>query len=126
MQKVGVFVNEEIPNVLEKVGEFHLDFIQLHGEESPEYCENIKSVWPTIKIIKAFPVGEDFDFDLTKSYEPFCDYFLFDTKGKEKGGNGAVFNWEILKQYDNEIPFFLAGGLSLENIELIQQLKTKI
>ena len=108
---VGVFVNAAIPSLLEKVGEYSLDYIQLHGTESPEYCQNIKSVWPNIQIIKAFAVGADFDFHQTKAYEPFCQLFLFDTKGKNYGGNGVKFDWKILNQYEGMRPFLLSGGI---------------
>lgn len=119
-QKVGVFVNATVDFILKKIEQYDLQVAQLHGEESPAFCQLIRT---KAKVSKVFSVGETFDFQQLEPYKPYCDYFLFDTKGKEKGGNGTVFNWEILKQYDNEIPFFLAGGLSLENIESIQQLK---
>ena len=96
--KVGVFVNAQIPEVLEKVGEFQLDYVQLHGDENPEYCADLKSVWASIKIIKAFSVNEDFDFEKTTEYEGVCDLFLFDTNGKNRGGNGVVFDWDLLKK----------------------------
>ena len=63
-----------------------------------------------------FSVGETFDFGLVKAYENVCDYFLFDTKGKERGGNGTVFNWELLKEYPSTKPYFLSGGIGLESI----------
>ena len=122
LKKVGVFVNAKTHEVLEKVGEFQLDFIQLHGDESPEYCADLKNVWPSIKIIKAFSVNEDFDFEKTKEYEEACDLFLFDTKGKNRGGNGVVFDWELLKKYDGETPFLLSGGIGLEHSEAISKL----
>ncbi len=119
-QKVGVFVNATVDFLLEKVEQFGLDIAQLHGEETPKFC---KQVGAKVKVSKVFSVGQSFDFQQLEPYKPHCDYFLFDTKGKEKGGNGTVFNWEILKDYDNEIPFFLAGGISLENVRDIAELK---
>jgi len=83
--RVGVFVNEPIPSLLEKVGLFSLDYIQLHGDESAGFCQNIKSVWPSIKIIKAFSIDDTFDFEKTQAYELYCDYFIFDTKGIKRG-----------------------------------------
>jgi len=124
--KVGVFVNAEIPFLLEKTGEYHLDYVQLHGSESTEYCQNLKSVWPTIKIIKAFSVNDDFDFTQTKSYEPFCDLFLFDTKGKNRGGNGVKFNWNILKNYHGMRPFLLSGGIDKDDVEDIKKIEHKL
>jgi len=74
-------------------------------------------------IIKVFSVGDDFDFSITKPYKNVVDYFLFDTKGKHYGGNASTFNWDLLKQYDQEIPFFLSGGLTPENIEQVSKLE---
>jgi phosphoribosylanthranilate isomerase len=104
-----------------------LDLVQLHGEESVDYCHDFRRAraypCPTdVKIIKVFSIGQTFDFQQLEPYKPHCDYFLFDTKGKEKGGNGFAFNWDVLKGYDNEKPFFLSGGLSLENIEEVKKL----
>jgi phosphoribosylanthranilate isomerase len=128
IKKVGVFVNASLEYVLVKVKKYGLDLVQLHGEESPEYCKAIggkgNGICPTkIQIIKVFSIGQTFDFEQLEAYKPYCDYFLFDTKGKEKGGNGFVFNWNILKNYDNEKPFFLSGGLSLENIAEVKKLE---
>lgn len=121
-EKVGVFVNAEISFVLEKVGNYRLDYIQLHGDESPEYCADLKSIWPTIKIIKAFAVDADFDFSCTKPYEPFCDLFLFDTKGINRGGNGLAFDWNLLNNYKGETSFLLSGGIGLENVAEVSKI----
>ncbi len=120
--RVGVFVNAETSYVLEKVGAFELEFVQLHGDESAEYCQDLKSVWPSIKIIKAFSVDEDFDFNITKAYEHAVEFFLFDTKGKNRGGNGKIFNWELLKKYEGNRQFYLSGGIGLEHAESISKL----
>ena len=77
---------------------------------------------PKMAILKAFSVGEDFDFDILKKYEGKVDFFLFDTKGKEKGGNGITFDWNILKKYPLKTPFFLSGGIGLEEVEEIKKL----
>ncbi len=124
-QKVGVFVNHSIEFIAEKINQFQLELVQLHGDESVEFCSSIRfSVWATqVKIIKVFSIREDFDFQQLNAYKPFVDYFLFDTKGKSLGGNGVTFDWEILKNYDNEIPFFLSGGIDIQHIEEIRQLK---
>lgn len=108
--KVGVFVDETVENVLEKVKEYKLDYVQLHGKENVFYCKKIKNAG--VKIIKAFPVDEYFSFTNLAAYRFYCDYFLFDTKGKLPGGNGVVFNWDVLEKYKGEIPFFLSGGLA--------------
>ncbi len=121
IQKVGVFVNAELDFVKGKVEQFGLNLVQLHGDESPEYCFDLKS--KGIKVMKVFSVGETFDFNQLKAYKPYVDFFLFDTKGKERGGNGVQFDWSILKGYDQEIPFFLSGGIDLENLEQLSDLK---
>jgi phosphoribosylanthranilate isomerase len=120
-QKVGVFVNAELDFVKGKVEQFGLDLVQLHGDESPEYCFDLKS--KGIKVMKVFSVAESFDFNQLEAYKPYVDFFLFDTKGKERGGNGVQFDWSILKGYDQEIPFFLSGGIDLENLEQLSELK---
>ena len=122
-EKVGVFVNESIEYILEKSQQYDLATIQLHGEESPEFCEFLKR--KNFLVIKAFPVNSDFDFSRTKRYEPFCDYFLFDTKGKLPGGNGFAFDWKILEKYQSKIPFFLSGGINKSNCEMLKKLNFK-
>ena len=112
-KKIGVFVNADKDFMLQKVEDFGLDYLQLHGQESVQMCKDLTE--SGVGIIKVFSVGNGFDFDILKDYEPFVDFFLFDTKGKHPGGNGVVFNWEILDQYPSSIPFFLSGGISLEN-----------
>jgi len=112
VKKVGVFVNEAIENILSKVKKHKLDYVQLHGNESSEYCTSLKN----IKIIKAFGVNEDFDFDELKTYESVCEYFLFDTKSDFHGGSGLSFDKNILKKYNSVIPYFLSGGIDSVNI----------
>ncbi len=82
VQRVGVFVNADYNFVLEKIKTHQLKYLQLHGDETPEYCHNIQTKNQDIQLIKAFRVNEDFDFSQTKKYEPYCAYFLFDTKKK--------------------------------------------
>lgn len=131
-KKVGVFVNETIENVIATVEKYKLDFVQLHGNETSEYCENlwrhehskkIVSEFHSIGIIKAFSVDKNFDFNNTKQYKNYCDYFLFDTKGKEYGGNGVKFNWEILQNYKGKTPFLLSGGISKNDANEIKKIK---
>ncbi|MCF6182048.1 phosphoribosylanthranilate isomerase [Lutibacter sp.] len=122
IKKVGVFVNETIKVILERVKKHQLDIVQLHGNETPEYCIKIKkrhselvSESHSIEIIKAFSVDENFNFHSIAEYENSCNYFLFDTKGKNYGGNGIKFNWEILQNYKGKVPFLLSGGISKED-----------
>ena len=123
IKKVGVFVNEEINVVETMFNIYKLDFVQLHGTESPEYCTEL--FMKKIPIIKAFSIDEFFDFRRLDVYTYFCSYFLFDTKGKSKGGNGMKFNWELINNYEYKVPFFLSGGIDLEDIEAINQLAFK-
>jgi phosphoribosylanthranilate isomerase len=120
-ERVGVFVNETTDVIKDLTEKFNLTTIQLHGSESPEQCKSLKE--DRLHIIKAFSVDDTFDFDQTEEYKPYVDFFLFDTKGKFHGGNAKRFNWEILKKYDQEIPFLLSGGLTPDNIEEIKALQ---
>ena len=119
ISKVGVFVNKSIEFIDEKIKNFGLDYIQLHGNESPEFCFDLKN--KGLKIIKAFNISDNFDFTALKSYEPFCDYFLFDACGKKAGGNGIVFNWELLDNYKGELPFLLSGGINDTMVDSIKK-----
>lgn len=113
LKKVGVFVNASKATILERVTNFGLDYIQLHGEESPEFCRDLQQ---EISVIKAFKVRDGKDIHLTKAYEGSCDYFLFDTAGKLYGGNGILFNWKLLEAYHGTTSFFLSGGIGLEEV----------
>jgi len=119
--KVGVFVNEEISKVLEKIKMFNLDAVQLHGIESPAYCEELKI--HGIEIIKAFGIDNDFNFRFTKDYVSSCSYFLFDTKSVNYGGTGVKFNWNKLYEYNNEKPVFLSGGLEANDAGIVKDIK---
>ncbi len=121
INRVGVFVNEETKKMIALSREHRLDYLQLHGNES---VMQVKELYDTnYKIIKVFSIDDDFDFAATSEYQPYCDYFLFDTKGKYYGGNAKVFDWKLLKKYDQKLPFFLSGGISIENIESIKTLQ---
>lgn len=111
--KVGVFVNETTENILATARRFGLAAVQLHGQETPAQCEELNEA--SLLVMKAFSVGEKVDFDALLPYVPYCDYFLFDTKGAAPGGNGATFNWNLLQSYNLPVPYFLAGGLGLEH-----------
>lgn len=125
VKKVGVFVNASEGEIIEKIIKYGLDLVQLHGNESADFCKNLKENFLEnkleVEIIKAFSVNENFDFGALKTYEENTHYFLFDTKGKLYGGNGTIFNWQILKNYTLKKPYFLSGGLGISEIN---QLKT--
>lgn len=133
IKKVGVFVDAPESEVIQNIMSNNLDFIQLHGNESATYCYNLQLAQfgdtneygnysdHKVKIIKAFSMNDAFDFNLLEHYETVCDYFLFDTKGKLPGGNGFTFNWDILKDYPFNKPYFLSGGIGLEEDEKIKK-----
>lgn len=106
---VGVFVNAGKDFIKKMIESWDLEYIQLHGGESAEFCQEIREMG--VKVIKAFSVDEDFDFSETENYSSSVDYFLFDTKGKNYGGNGIPFDWKILDRYQGNQPFWLSGGI---------------
>ncbi len=127
IKRVGVFVDASIDEIIEKAAKAPLDLIQLHGEETAIFCAQLREELQLLekahqkakgayKIIKAFSVGTGFSFEKLTPYEPFCDYFLFDTKGPLPGGNGFTFDWHLLSSYTSDVPFFLSGGIGKDNI----------
>jgi len=117
-QKVGVFVDETQNEVVRLKTLLDLDYVQLHGDESVEYCKELQVF---TKIIKVFKIDEEFDFETCKLYD-FVDYFLFETKGKLKGGNGTQFDWSRLQEYDLSVPFFLSGGIGMCDVSSLTKL----
>jgi phosphoribosylanthranilate isomerase len=113
-KKVGVFVNETEERVRKAVADYGLDFVQLHGEESPEFCGRINKIVP---VIKAFHINDVFDFSEMNPYEGVCEFFLFDTKSENYGGSGKSFNHLKLEEYKLSKPAFLSGGLDLSITE---------
>ena len=120
IQKVGVFVDEKIEFISNKMQKHKLTAIQLHGHESPEICRMLKST--KAKVIKVFSIKDTFDFSVLTPYEDVCDYFLFDTKGKLPGGNGYTFNWLVLEKYPSTKPFFLSGGITVDDVKNIKEI----
>ena len=107
--KVGVFVNASYDEILNHVENFGLDMVQLHGDETPRFCEQVSNY---IQTIKAFRIGEDENIPWkVKDYYDSCDMYLFDTLGAGYGGTGKKFNWEMLKEAAVNKPFFLSGGI---------------
>lgn len=117
VQRVGVFVNALIPEIFNWTNRLNLKLAQLHGNESPEYCYELHNMG--VKIIKAFGVGNDFDFTNLSPYLSCCDYFLFDTLTDLHGGSGKQFNWEVLRKYPFDKPIFLSGGIGPDDDETI-------
>lgn len=117
-ERVGVFVNASEDFITENILKYSLTHIQLHGEETAEACRTIRK--KQTKVIKAFSIDGSFDFSETASYSDACDYFLFDTKGKKRGGNGLLFDWNRLEEYKGETPFFLSGGIGMGEVAAIK------
>ena len=113
--RVGVFVNDSIPEILDKIHSFSLNAVQMHGNESRELCEQLSEANGDIKIIKAISVSNAGDIQKYKEYVGAVDYFLFDTKCKTVGGSGQQFDWQILDEYDGDVPFLLSGGIGPED-----------
>ena len=131
IKKVGVFVDVKISKVIDLVKKYSLDVIQLHGNENKEYILDLQGYltlyYPDVLVWKVFSVDDKFDFNQLSVFENKVDAFLFDSKGKEKGGNGFTFNWEILKKYKSKKPFILSGGIGLEEVDLLKKiLKTDL
>ncbi len=120
IKKVGVFVDASIATIAKYTKKYGLLLAQLHGSESPAFCDELKKSIPQLKIIKVFSIKDNFDFAELKYFEDVCDYYLFDTKGKLPGGNGYAFDWEVLKKYPSEKPYFLSGGIGIEELASIQ------
>ena len=119
--KVGVFVDAPLEFINEKIKRYDLKIIQLHGNETPEFCKEIKKIG--LEIWKVFSVKDSFDFEKLSPYENIVDAFLFDTKGVQKGGNGLVFDWSILERYPSKKPIILSGGIGLDEVSSLQKIK---
>ena len=117
-KKVGVFVDAETDLIQQKIKECHLDIIQLHGDESPEFCKEIRLNRP---VFKAISMKDANSITKLEKFKGCVDAFVFDTATPKKGGSGKKFNWDILKNYNLDIPFLLSGGIGPEDTELIKQ-----
>ena len=120
IKKTGVFVNSQVEFIKKTIKKHSLQSVQLHGDETPDFCRLIKSLG--VEVIKAINIIDNYDFKKLLPYQKFCNYFLFDTKGKLPGGNGYAFDWEILKDYTLNTPFFLSGGIGPEHVSKIKKL----
>ena len=104
--KAGVFVNEKTSEILRTFAKYKLNYVQLHGDETPDFCFRLRQAG--CRIIKSFSISSESDLLQTEAYEPYSDFFLFDAKGCQRGGTGARFDWSILKAYGGNIPFLLS------------------
>ncbi|HOZ79586.1 MAG TPA: phosphoribosylanthranilate isomerase [Ferruginibacter sp.] len=118
VNKVGVFVNATIDEVLHMVDECRLHMVQLHGDESARYCEKIADY---ISVVKAFRVSESDNIQWRiQEYMNVCDMFLFDTEGAGYGGTGKKFNWDKLKNVQVGKPYFLSGGIEPDDAQKLK------
>jgi phosphoribosylanthranilate isomerase len=109
INKVGVFVNAGADEVLQMVDECRLHMVQLHGDETPKYCEKISDY---VSVVKAFRLSDNDSIEwMVKPYMDVCDMFLFDTMGVGYGGTGKKFDWTLLNNQNIGKPFFLSGGI---------------
>ena len=119
-KRVGVFVDEDPEHVKRLADDYGLDYIQLHGHETPEVISFLRTpALPHPRILKAFNISTAEDLLQTQPYEGLVDGFLFDAKGKSVGGNGEKFNWDVLDAYDGETPFLLSGGIGPDDVERV-------
>lgn len=124
-KRVGVFVDEMPQSIITRVVNFQLDFIQLHGHETPTLIRNLRAtldpdICPGIKIIKAISVRNRDDVAAYKPYADSVDYFLFDTKSPTVGGSGSQFDWTVLDAYSGDVPFLLSGGIGPDDAERVR------
>lgn len=120
-KRVGVFVNEDKKNIEMFADRFSLDYIQLHGNESPDYCHSLRATG--LRLIKAFSIAQRKDFENVAAYEESCDFLLFDTKCEQHGGSGKQFDWNTLNFYRGKTPFLLSGGINVYSPTALKKLR---
>lgn len=125
-KRFGIFVDEAVEQVCRMAADFALDYIQLHGHESPDYLRDLRAAWSASdcataapRLVKAFNISTTADLAQTADYSDLADLFLFDTKGKSVGGNGEKFDWSVLSAYDGGTPFLLSGGIGPQDASRI-------
>ena len=124
IKKTGVFVNSSMSEIIRKIKKYDLKAVQLHGDETFSFCEELKKTMDSdIELIKAFSISEEFNFDTLSSYQEVCDYYLFDTKGQDRGGNGLLFNWNLLNKFHHHKKFFLSGGIGIEELKMLSEFR---
>jgi len=121
VKKVGVFVNADETEIMDKVRKFDLQVVQLHGSEEADLCERLK--YQGLEVFKAFGIDTDFDFVNVESFHGVCDMFIFDTKTKQHGGSGKKYDWTKLDEYKGKTSFLLSGGIAPNDIDDVLKLK---
>ena len=123
LKKVGVFVNSNYDEIMQVVEDYGLDVVQLHGDESPDLCEELSE---DVEVIKAFKVSDSkvsID-EMVADYDEVCDYYLFDTASTDvEGGTGKQFDWKLLSKAKIEKPFFLSGGIGVDDVAKVKAFK---
>ncbi|MBK6634719.1 MAG: phosphoribosylanthranilate isomerase [Chitinophagaceae bacterium] len=123
LKKVGVFVNAGYDEIMQVVEDYGLDVVQLHGDESPDLCEELSE---DVEVIKAFKVKDSkvsID-EMVADYDEVCDYYLFDTASSDvEGGSGKQFDWKLLSKSKIEKPFFLSGGIGVDDVAKVKAFK---
>ena len=120
--KVGVFVNPSHDDLMKTVEDYRLDMVQLHGDESPKFCDRIADY---ISVIKAFRMSDnDSVHHMTQPYMEVCDFFMFDTLGAGYGGTGKKFDWDVLQKSPPVKPYFLSGGIELDDDQKLGEFST--
>lgn len=117
-KRVGIFVNQSKEEIAIYADRFGLNYIQLHGTESPGYCRSLQT--KGYHLIKAFAIAQAKDLSVVREYEGFCDYYLFDTKTHNYGGSGEQFDWSLLRHYHGRTPFLLSGGINVFSARAIR------
>ena len=118
IEPVAVFVNASMETMIQTCTWYGFTHVQLHGDETPQTCEVLRT--KGLQVIKAFSVADSSDLKKTAVYENCCDYFLFDTKTALSGGSGRHFDWDLLKDYSGTKPFFLSGGIGVDDAEKVK------
>lgn len=120
-KRVGVFVDAEKKEIEMLADRFGLEYIQLHGSESPDYCRSLRTTG--LRLVKAFSIATRTDMESTAAYEPYCDSFLFDTRCQQHGGSGNQFDWTLLNHYKGRTPFLLSGGINVYSAAALKEIK---
>lgn len=120
-KRVGVFVNAPFDELIRRAKELQLDYVQLHGNESPALCQSLHN--EGLGVIKVFAVHSLSDLKQTEAYESCCDYYLFDTPCPQYGGSGKQFDWSLLSHYQGSIPFLLSGGLRPDSLAALSHFR---
>ncbi len=120
MQRVGVFVNDSFSKIVDTCREHQLQWVQLHGNESPELCRHLKN--KGYKVIKAIPVNSKIPKNHV-NYKEVVDFILFDTASVNHGGTGKKFDWTIFHHENIETPFMLSGGISETDVDEIRSIR---